>query len=194
MIRHMRAIGCQFVNATLTAFRGSETGPGGFAGRQLRRIALLVALAGAFVALAPRAGHAKIDAVDIAFDAFNLYIGLPVPPEAAGFVKEMVRCAADGKSVADCAKELVVKALVKDLATTDQDVANFAACLANGGKLGKCVDDGLMSKVPPAARPLVQCVKDGGNVAVCAQNFAISQAGGAIDMPRNRPRTRSSIG
>lgn len=102
----------------------------------MRRAGLAFALLLLFVSSSPRVASA--DAVDTAVDAFvaaGSIAGVPIPPSAAGVVKELVRCAVSGKPAAECAKESVIRTVLKNV---PEEGKAFATCLAAGGDVAKC--------------------------------------------------------
>ena len=179
----MRAFGRLFTSRVSGARPFSDrSGTRRISDRQsFRRAGLAFVLLLLFVSSSPRSAQAKVDAIGIAVDALVVggsYVGVNIPSEAAGFVKELVGCAVDGKSVPECARESVVKAALKNV---PEEGKQFAACLAGGGNVGKCGTDEVLKKVPEQARPLAQCVIQGNNVASCAERFALNQVQGVID-------------
>jgi hypothetical protein len=139
------------------------------------RFALLIL---ALVVLSPSGAKAisSDEAIDFAVDAAvqgGRFIGLNVPPDAAHLLKELVKCGVEGGSVADCAKQSVVKTALRN---APEEVQKIAGCLVgNADPLG-CAKQLGLDQVPPEARPMVECMLGGGNVADCAGKAALGEA------------------
>ena len=179
----MRAFfGRSLTNTSSSAHRLRSDRPGAerlVSRRMLRRAGFALALFLLFVSSSPRIAQA--DAVDFAVDAVvtvGSIAGVPIPREAAGVVKELVRCAVDQKSASDCARASVVKTVLKNVPAEGQQLVG---CVLSGRNVAACGGEAALAKVPEAARPLARCIVDGGNVGSCAERFAINQATGAID-------------
>ena len=112
--------------------------------------------------------------------------GIPPPsPEQVAFMKEMVGCIIDGTAVADCGKQSLIKAVLKDVPAIGQQLA---ACAISGRNVGGCAVDQLLEQVPEQARPLVKCVAEGNDVAGCGAQFAA----GIVDQ-KTKEYTREAL-
>jgi hypothetical protein len=124
--------------------------------------------------------RAKVDGVDVAVTAFVIagnLAGVPVPPEQADFVKSLVRCAVNNKSVPECAREAVIGAALSRLPGDAQKYAGtFISCTMGGGKVADCASAQVISQMPDQVQPLAKCLVAGKNVADCAGQFALGQA------------------
>ncbi len=100
--------------------------------------------------------------------------GLPIDPSEVPVVDGLVNCAVSGSSGSDCAKNIVVSAVLGEISQSgavDPDVAAIASaaatCLTNGSAVGSCLSKTAIDQLPPEAQPLATCVLGGGNVGDC---------------------------
>ncbi len=148
--------------------------------RWLGRTALLLALM-SIAALKPDAATAQDvnsqndQAAQVAVDIFvkgaNL-AGLPITPDEAGIVTQIVKCGLNGTDAGDCARNIAVATALQKLGTTDPTIANTANCLMDGKSPQTCGAEAVISQLPAQAQPAANCVLSGGNVADCTTKLA----------------------
>src|SRR5262245_44630526 len=85
---------------------------------RMRSLCALTVLMLAFIALAPSPANAisEDEAIDFVVEAAargGQALGISVPEEAKDLLKELVKCAAHGTPVADCAKQSVINTILK---------------------------------------------------------------------------------
>ena len=126
---------------------------------------------------------------DSAVDAFMGVIvvggdalGIPITPEEAGMIKDVVACAVDGKQVAECGKEAIVNAVLKEVGGSDASkyLGTFTNCIVGGGGAKDCMSKEIVSQLPEQARPLAQCIADGGNVTDCGKQAIVGEVLSAL--------------
>jgi hypothetical protein len=153
-------------------------------GRRTRNIISVgVTLAVALIAAAniANAQSSTAQAVDTAVQVFafaadvaGLPTGLDQDP-AKTVVEGLVNCAVSGTSGGDCAKNVIVSAVLSEIGdspdvdpTVAQIVSSAVPCLTSGSSVSSCLTTTAVSQLPPEAQPLVTCVLGGGNVGNCA--------------------------
>jgi hypothetical protein len=132
---------------------------------------LLIALILPFlVALSPSPAKAisQDEAIDFVVEAAargGQALGISIPAEAKELLKELIKCAANGASVSDCAKQSMINVLLKNV---PDDAKKIVGCLLGGGDAVGCAKQAGLDNLPPEVRPVVECMLGGGTVADCA--------------------------
>jgi hypothetical protein len=146
-------------------------------GHSFRTLTLVLGLGLALGA--PSDARAKVDGVDVAVTAFVIAAnaaGVPVPPDQAEFVKGLVRCAVNNKSVPECAREAVIATVLSHMPGDVKKYAGeFIDCATRGGNLGSCATKEVIAQMPDQVQPLAKCLVSGKNVADCGTQFALGQ-------------------
>src|SRR5205814_2251336 len=98
-------------------------------------------------------------------------------------------CAVDGKTVSECGKEVIVKTILSEAGVAigaiggedaNKFLTPFVTCTVSGGSVQSCLTKDIVAQLPEQARPLAQCIADGGNVADCSKQAVIGQVLGAL--------------
>ena len=132
---------------------------------------LLIALILPFlVALAPSPAKAitEEEAIDFVVEAAakgGQLLGISIPEGAKELLKELIKCAANGTAVTDCAKQSLINVLLKDV---PDDAKKVVGCLLGGGDVMACAKQAGLDNLPPEVKPIVECMLGGGTVADCA--------------------------
>jgi hypothetical protein len=146
--------------------------------RVLRHFAFAFLLFGSIVPTSAQAGFSKDQAVNWAVNSFvsagASYIGITIPPDAVGILREMVLCGVDGGSVPDCARQSVVKVALDKVGTPEQ-IKPFITCVSGGKDLDYCAKQEGLKRIPEQVRPLTECLLGGGTVAACASKAAAGE-------------------
>jgi len=145
-------------------------------GKIFRRAAFFTVAVSLALVLGPRSSHAKIDGVDIAVEAFAAgtgAFGMPLTDTEKAFLKGLVGCHVDGKSIDTCAKEAVLKVALGQVPGGAQQFAN---CILRGEAVKNCAGEEFIKGLPPQTRAMARCIAlDGRDVAFCAKTFATGQ-------------------
>jgi hypothetical protein len=131
-------------------------------------------------ALAPDAARAQTASQQNADTAVDLFVqagnavGLPITPDEVDITKQIVECAVNGTSAGDCAKNMAVATVLKEVGA-GPDMTAAANCLVSGKTASSCVGQALVNQLPAEAQPMANCVIAGGNVGDCTKQFAEGQ-------------------
>ncbi|HET9535216.1 MAG TPA: hypothetical protein VFP43_07730, partial [Mesorhizobium sp.] len=128
---------------------------------------------------------AVVDLAVKAFMAGGAAIGVPITPNEAEIVTPLVQCIADGASIPDCGKSILISKLPKE-------TRDFVTCLTDGRDPGRCTQDQVFRQLPPRARDLAECLARQADAVECGKRFATTEAeraaAGAIDKLRTEVR------
>jgi hypothetical protein len=139
---------------------------------------LLIALILPFlVALSPSPAKAisEDEAINFVIEAAakgGQLLGISIPDDAKELLKELVKCAAHGTPVTDCAKQAMINVLLKG---APEDAKKIVGCLLGGGNVLACAKEAGLDQLPPETRPIVECMLGGGTVADCAGKAPLPQ-------------------
>src|SRR5262245_34424227 len=145
---------------------------------RVRGLLVLALLSVALVALQPSPARAvsEDEAIEFVVEAAargGQALGISVPEEAKDLLKELIKCAAHGTPVADCAKQSVINTLLKGM---PDEAKKIVGCLLGGGDALACAKAAGLDNLPPQAKPLVECMLSGKSVADCAGKAALGEA------------------
>jgi hypothetical protein len=126
--------------------------------------------------------------VDLAIKAFmagGAAIGVPISQNEAEIVTPLVQCIADGASIPDCGKRILISKLPKE-------TRDFVTCLTDGRDPGRCTQDQVFKQLPPRAQDLAKCLARQSDAVECGKQYATTEAEraatGAIDKLRTQVR------